>query len=445
MKRTALLLLIGLIMTAMCISCDGNAHKAIPADNSNVEVGLSIEVAKSLTVEVPDEVAKYQYRAIPLFTVADESTENAADTQPIFGEQLQWTDISIVDDLASLGYFRQGHWRFEVRSLNKSGHIIATGSTAENSPEPDVYLQKGKVNLVRITLHADNGEGVSGQDLNTGKVRIGFETNYLAELDKAFIEIEVQKVKHDGTLYTEPQVWPLKNDTWTVVKEGAVDNDFLGKIYGKTVGSSRIRYYAETPDLTEATMDYTDPETGEITSQSYWAGGIKAGNYLLKIYLCVKDTASHETIRIAGQLIGVKIVGGETSIVSGTFVPEVYIETGLTITIPPSVDGKITEEAGTELFLIKSDNLNETALTLKYTTSKPVSAGVKYLWYLNGNLISGEEASSLIFRPTQYGDNKITCVVRGGISSGNNEQGELSSATSVIRVVPASGPNVPTV
>lgn len=437
--------MIGLITAMALISCNGNTPAAVQADDGNVEVGLSIEMAKSLTVEVPDEVAKYQYRAIPLFTVADESTENAADTQPIFGEQLQWTDISIVEDLASLGYFRQGHWRFEVRSLNRSGHIIATGSTRENTPEPDIYLQKGKVNLVRITLHADNGENVSGQDLNTGKVRIGFETNYLAELDNAFVEFEVQKVKHDGTLYPEAQTWPLKNDKWTVVKAGAVDNDFLGKIYGKTVGASRIRYYAETPDLTEAQMDYTDPETGEITSQTYWAGGIKAGNYLLKIYLCVKDSVSHETVRIAGQLIGVKVVGGETSVVSGTFVPEVYIETGLTITIPPSVDGKITEDAGTELFLIKSDNLNTTSLSLKYTTAKPVSAGTKYLWYLNGNLISGEEASTLIFRPTQYGDNKITCVVRGGISSGNNDQGELSSATSVIRVVPATGPNVPAV
>lgn len=430
-------------LAVFCISCDGNANKAVPADNGseNVDVALSIEMAKSLTVEVPDEVAKYQYRAIPLFTVEGESTEEGIDTPAIYGEQLQWTDIRVQDDLARLGYFRQGHWRFEIRTLNSSNHILSTGSTAENDPA-DIYLQKGKINLVKITLHSDNGEGVSGQDLNTGKVRIGFETNYMDSLERTFIQFEVLKVHHDGTLYEEPQTWTLKDPGWTTVQAGGYDRDFLSKTYGNTVGKGRIRYYAETPDLQESQMDYTDPETGEVTHQTYFAGGIPAGNYLLRVYLCNKDSSTGETKRVAGQLLGVKVVGGETSIVSGTFVPEQYIETGLTITIPPSVDGKITEEGGTEHFLIRSDDLSQTSLRLSFTTQEPVGVNVQYAWYLNGNSIAGETGPSLNFRPTQYGDNKITCFVTGGISAGNSDQGEISSYTAVIRVVPQTGPNV---
>lgn len=400
---------------------------------------MGIEELKSLSAAVPEEVAKYQYRAIPLFTVDGESTAGATDTPAIIGEQPQWTDITIANDMATLGYFRQGHWKFGIRTLNKQGNILATGWTTENAPD-GVYLQKGKQNLVRITLHPDDATGSSGQSVNTGKVKIGFETNYLAELDKAFIKLEINKVKIDGT-YEDVKLWPLKNDTWTTTKAGVNDTGILAPTgtFGKIVGKGRIRYYAETPDLVPVQQEYEDPITHEKTKVTAFTGGIAPGNYLVRVLLCVKDDKGNDKI-IAGQLVAVRVVGGENSYVTGTLTPEVYIETGISITVAENIDGSISPTD--DVFLLKTDTLSSASITMKYVTTKvPTNSKIKYEWRINGNLIVDATNATLTFKPTIYGDNKITCVATSTIGE-TGIFGEIGSATTVIRVTPATGPNV---
>lgn len=375
------------------------------------EAWVSLDDIKGVVVKVPDGIAKYQYRAIPLFEI--ESTE--ADGH-IFGEQLTWrtfTPDKTDGRLANLGYFRQGYWRFEIRTLNKNGQTTMTGSSQEDTDTDgvsDVYLQKGKNNIINITLHPDDGDSREGTDLSTGKIRFGFETNWLSNsLNDQYLRIEVDKFKTDGTLepnavggsVTEADLKPgrydtmfiLKNgtetsrnwgtgaeecydrsgkiwtnapegqpdrayygysDAWTTVLPGQTDTGILtdSKIvsgFSAVVPEGRIRFYAETPDLERVDGKGYDDDGNEIKIDVF-KGGITPGNYLVTVKVCTVDKTAGNTgkeIVLGGQTMAVKVVGGEVTTVTGSLLQEKYIQTGLSITIPDDVSGELQSGGGT--------------------------------------------------------------------------------------------------
>ena len=393
----------------------GNTHgtqEATDVDGEALaEAWISLDDIKGVVIKVPDGVAKYQYRAIPLFEI--EGTE--ADGH-IFGEQLTWrTFVPDAQDsrLANLGYFRQGYWRFEIRTLNRNGQTTMTGSSQEDTDSDgvsDVYLQKGKNNIINITLHPDDGDAREGTEISTGKIKFGFETNWLSnDLDDQYIRIEVTKFKTDGTL--EPSassetvaesslkygrfktMFPLKggtessrnwgtgaldfydttgkvwqaapggqpnkayygySDGWTTVLPGQTDTGILTDQsitngFTATVPEGRIRFYAETPDLVKEEGTGWDDDGNEIPIDVF-KGGITPGNYLVTVKVCTVDKTAGNTdkeIVLGGQTMAVKVVGGEVTTVTGSLLQEKYIQTGLSVTIPDDVSGTLQSGDGT--------------------------------------------------------------------------------------------------
>ena len=375
------------------------------------EAWISLDDIKGVVIKVPDGVAKYQYRAIPLFEIEDTEADGH-----IFGEQLTWrTFVPDARDsrLANLGYFRQGYWRFEIRTLNRNGQTTMTGSSQEDTDSDgvsDVYLQKGKNNIINITLHPDDGDAREGTEISTGKIKFGFETNWLSnDLAEQYIRIEVTKFKTDGTL--EPSassetvaesslkygrfktMFPLKggtessrnwgtgaldfydtsgkewqaapdgqpnkayygySDGWTTVLPGQTDTGILTDQsitngFTATVPEGRIRFYAETPDLVREEGTGWDDD-GNETPIDVFKGGITPGNYLVTVKVCTIDETAGNTgkeIVLGGQTMAVKVVGGEVTTVTGSLLQEKYIQTGLSVTIPDDVSGTLQSGDGT--------------------------------------------------------------------------------------------------
>lgn len=419
MKKAIYLLLVAVLLVA--VSCEDVATEV--ADKGVVDVSMEVSSPKAISMTVDDGVTRYQYRALPQFDLAGEDYNEG-----IFGEQRVWRDITIVDMKASLGYYRQGLWIFQLRTLNDNGQVLATGQS-----DP-VYLQKGHRNVVRIVLKTDDGEGRPGQNENTGKVRFGFETNLLdlsdVDLSKACIKIEADKLDTTGNVKTKDCGMNLKDPGFSKLLPGKADSGWMVAEFGfdSVVGEGRARYYAETPDLVETDRD----------GVKVFTGGIVAGQYIVRIKLCVSDEtqAGGSDIVVAGQQLAVKVVGGETTTVVGTLVPERYVEGGLALNIAPDVDGEIQTDGS---FEVTTDDLSTAAVVLKYVPDGTLEGELSYQWYVDGGSVANADKSSFEFHPTQYGDAKITCHVYGYIGGSFGKQ---ASATQVVRVMPESGANI---
>lgn len=441
-KRNPVIMVAGiLVMSVICslaVSCRDDAASGLPQG----VVGASVEISdvKAITVSVEDEVKTYEYRAVPQFSIQGEAYSDG-----IFGEQLQWREIQMSGRKASLGYYRQGLWVFEMRTKNKNGEVLTTGNSGE------VWLQKGKANLVEITLKQDDGEGRSGENLNTGRIAFGLETNMLDgtvyNLDHAYIRIEADKLTTEGTIdgrYTGMRLetsntcgLTLKSPGFVSLLEGEEDDGILAPVLGGTVGNGRTRYYGSTPDLSwdTKTVVYEDVEQ-EV---HYWAGGVKAGQYLLRILQCVTDEDTGDEIVVAGQVLAVKVVGGETTYVTGTLVPEKYINTSLLLTVAEGVEGDIVSSGAFEM---RIGTLNSPSLKLTYEPEDDgLGTDLEYIWFVDGVLQENETGSSFMFHPKRYGDAKITCYVSGHVG-GSEYFGSQSSATQVVQVKPTSGANI---
>lgn len=439
--RKAILVMLACIL-AFAVSCEQD--KAVNAESGVVDVSMQVSDPKAISVIVDDEVTFYEYRALPQFNL-DGETYN----EGIFGEQQTWRSIEVDEGRrASLGYYRQGLWIFQVRSLNKSGQVLATG---ESDP---IYLQKGHQNVVRITLKTDDGEGRDGENENTGKIRFGFETNLLdltsVDLNNVFITLEVNKFDTEGKIDTTKGNqgaidWNslLKNAStgaWKKMLPETPDGGWMATEfkYDDVIAEGRTRYYAETPDLVE-----TEKTNKENKKYTVYTGGIDAGQYLVRVLLKVKDEttagAGGEKV-IAGQQIALKVVGGETTTVVGTFVPEKYISTALALNVAPEVAGsvKLSTEGTDQIFEIVTDKLSEATIQLKYVPQNDVD-NISYQWYVNGDLVANATNSVFTFQPAKYGDNKITCHVMGYL---DGKFGKQASATQVVRVMPKTGANV---
>ncbi len=484
MKKAILgILLIALMFSV--VSCDDNKVEATPEGVVSAE--FSVAEPKVVTMKVNDGVAKYEYLAIPQFDLSYETVDDSVgstemdpkvDTQGvkdgkkdgIFGSQRWWKTIQVGENKrASLGYYRQGAWKFYLRTKNNNGQILTTG-------ESDVvYLQKGKANVVSIILKVDDSTGRKGENLNTGKIRFGFETNKMDEanisLKDCYIRLEANKLNTDGTLVKDlidqygkvtNSATPKLSEKGFILKDPGFNKKVVNETdsgwmvteysYSTVIEEGRVRFYAETPDLV-----ITTDENGV----TYSSGGIAAGQYLLRVKLCVYNEVpgnKNEEIVIASQQIAIKVVGGETTTVVGTLVPERYVEGTLNVQIGPEVIGSIKyQEGDSDVFeIITNDNSDSVGPTnqtikLKYVpnNNEIVTTSLTYQWYVNGILQGGESAQTFNYVPEKFGDAKITCVVWGYMT--NEDAGDTNgtwmakqaSATQVIRVVPKTGANLP--
>ena len=207
-------------------------------------------------------------------------------------------------------------------------------------------------------------------------------------------------------------------------------------VYTNEVPQGRARYYAETPDLIWGSV--TTSYEGQTQTVQAWRNGISPGQYLIRVLLCVKDEVSHDEIVIAGQAIATKVVGGETTTVWGTLVPEKYIASALNIIVPADVNGTLLTDGQFEL---TGNTLSSLNVTLTYSALAGSNiTGAVYKWYVDGELQSEATTNKFKFVPSRYGDAKITCYVYGRHADGSF--GKHASATQVIQVKPATGANL---
>lgn len=447
MRKVFIFLLIAMVgISSLLVSCKADAvEESLP--QGVVGVSMSVDAPKAISMSVNDGVAVYEYRALPQFDLTGEDYNDG-----IFGEQQTWRVITVRDYKASLGYYRQGLWVFELRTKNANGEVLTTGVS-----DP-TYLQKGKENVVRITLKQDDGEGRSGENFNTGRIVFGFESNMLDStvhnLDHAYIRIEADKLDTEGNIDTRYQGMRLETSNacgLTLAQQGtngfisllpgtADPDGLLSSVLGDTVAQARVRYYAATPELYEDTKTVIYEGTSQTVT--YWAGGVKAGQYILRIKQCVMNETTHEEIVIAGQAVAIKVVGGETTTVIGTLVPEKYINTSLLLTVARDVDGDIAADGNT--FIIRSDDLSHATLTLQYVPDDEELSQyttLDYRWYVNGVYQANETSSTFAFTPDNYGDAKITCYANGHVGP-NTYFGKQASVTQIVNVRPSTGPNV---
>ena len=451
------------------------------------EAFLLIEEEKSIIVKYPSEGAyETQYRAIPMFEVEDDDL--------VTGEQLTWKTLSIdrSTGVGNIGFLRQGYWGFEVRTIDKNGKIIMEGSAGTH--ENGIYLQKDKENIVSIALSPTKGE--EDQFLNTGKIKFGFETNYVSgNLNEQYVRIEVSKYASDGSIDTTAgsynTMFPLKNGTetarswghgalecydtsgeiwfeapeghpnrayygysdgWTTVLPGQKDTGILTdqSIIGgftTTVAKGRIRFYAETPDLRKEQETGFDSE-GNLIKADVYKDGIIPGNYRVTVKVCMVDNTTSnygKEIVIGGQSTIVKVVGGEITTVTGSILQEKYIQSGLSVAIPDDVSGILQSDDGTNpaKFIVQSDNLKSSPITFTFILDEETvnKYTLKYKWIVNGEQIAGQTGASFQYTPSRYGDAKITCIVMGQAGDTGNF-GEVASDTVVVRVVQQTGPNI---
>lgn len=208
-------------------------------------------------------------------------------------------------------------------------------------------------------------------------------------------------------------------------------------VYTNEVPQGRVRYYAETPDLVLGSV--TTEYEGEVqTINNVWRNGISPGQYLIRVLLCVKDQNTGDEIIVAGQAIATKVVGGETTTVWGTLVPEKYISTALNIIVPANVTGTLLSDGS---FQLTGNTLSSLNVTLTYSAAAGSNTtGAVYKWYVDGVLQSEATTNKFKFIPSRYGDAKITCYVYGKHADGSF--GKHASATQVIQVMPATGANL---
>ncbi len=486
-KRKMMVVMVMLLLSAVSIlfvSCqepaktapDNSEETRIEDDGTLIEAYMTVIDEKAVKVSVPDEVYAYQYKAIPLFNI--EQTEGDGT---IFGTQLTWRNFAVSSDgkrLATMGYYRQGYWRFEIRTLNKQGQVLATGTTQETG---DVYLQKGKDNIIAVTLHTDDGEGREGENESTGQIVFAFETNWLSDTqDKQYVRLEVDKLTTTGDIDTRDGyhdfTFPLQDGTadkkpygtgwassyattagtvtgyqdgWSTVLPEVIDKGILATDtelgFAPRVPEGRIRFYAKTPDLRAVEKADGNADGGEGTRTVY-EGGIAPGNYIVRAKVCTVD-ADNKEIVIGGQSMAVRVVGGEVTYVAGSLLLEKYQKASLSITLPDNVKGSLSSD-GAEAFVIKT-NANpdgtfptDQFITLTYTADEAVDySRLTFQWRENGSIIQDETGRTLKYTPKTWGDMKITCIVTGKAGDTNN-LGEVTSATMVVRVIEESGPNI---
>lgn len=375
---------------------------------------LAISVEKTLTGAVNSNIKYWEFMATPLFSLAP-------GEGPESGRVEYWRQLGAITTLddgvlklgTSLGRYMQGEWFFELRALNKRGHVIAIGSTR-------AYITKLKDNVVSITVLHDSADGTHGESkddtsrvtgvtskdfgLSTtkryGTVKSGFTINRL-EYDTNAMRVTVASQKLDRNNNTVGENESISS-TWNVVEEGAM----LPLWY--TTETSSINNTGVIPSGNSTTA----VEEGKVFYSNEFS--LDAGHYIISYNVEVLNSSKEWKI-IGSQSLLVHVVGGEYSIVKGSILPNTYSLVGIRVTVPGTIYGSINNNSA---YCICTDS--DTAL-LKWTQSdieKENSGEIptSFVWYVDG--VKQEEMSSSITVkcPRDEKGNRIYGVYRISVS-----------------------------
>lgn len=328
--------------------------------------------------------------------------------------------VSMLPENTALDGMQDGRTDHEGQPGNAS-HVPGSSTVYDNAPSSDTAFIASY-----MSLNPNGNEGQTAMGFMKDIVRYTVGSEVVTGL---YSQVPVQ-YKYQGETLINPRCY---------VPDGATEITelyTLEYVYEDEVPQGRVRFYAETPDLVWGTV--TAVYEGQSQQVNAWTGGVPAGQYLVRVLLCERNEATDGEIIIAGQVLAVKVVGGETTTVWGTLVPEKYIPSALAITVAADVDGFLN---GNQVFQLTTNTLSSVSIRLTYTgeTNSDLTNAV-YRWYVDGELQSEARSQSFTFVPSRYGDAKITCYVYDTVGDGSF--GKQASATQVINVMPATGNNL---
>lgn len=450
-KACAVLLLTMLLTMALFVSCEDSivTKKQDPnADGTEVprnavSVALVVDEVKTLTSDIDRDIKYWEFMATPKFELPK--------TEKLYGQVSYWrvlkemdTDSGVagVKTACNLGRYTSGEWYFEVRALNSKKHVIYVGSTT-------TVLREGLENIVKITMLTDRADGTHGESADAtstitgvtgpnqekgsqtieqhGSLHIGFDINVLdgVSLDNLSIDVYKQKFNKSGTLDAAELV-PGVN--WARRKEG--------ESFTKWFTDANVHNYKTMTGDSNRTIEH-----GRVYYETILSN-IDAGPYLYTIYFKAK-TASGSWINIAGQSVNVMIMGGEETQIKGSLLANEYVLTKLVLNQPGKIYGNLNGKAF--MTVVKDQIAPLEWKQSEEEKAKSEEEAVSYLWFINGDLITGENGKNLNLPCPKavssdgtegdplYGIHRVTCVAIG-------DQGSLGSSTIDVIFNPDEGP-----
>lgn len=412
--KQIIVILICLFLLFSFFSCSNDPVVTTEEEKGYGNATLAISYEKTLTSTVNSDIKYWEFMATPLFSLAP--GEGAESGRVEYWRQLSaitTSDDGVLKLETSLGRYMQGEWLFELRALNKRGHVIAIGSTRS-------YITKLKDNVVSITVLHDSADGTHGESMDDtsrvtgvtskdfglsttkryGIVKTGFTINRL-EYDTNAMRVTVTYQKIDRNNNTVSKIESIST-TWNVVEEESLLPLWF------TTESTLINNTGTFPSGSS-----TAPlEEGKVFYSSEFS--LDAGRYIISYNVEVLNSLN-EWIITATQSSLVHVIGGEYSIVKGSILPNRYSLVGIKITVPGTIYGSINNNSA---YCICNDS--DTAL-LEWTQSdtEKENSGevpVSFVWYVDG--VEQEETSSTITVkcPRDEKGNRVYGVYRVSVS-----------------------------
>lgn len=421
-KRPFLFLFIAISMLFIWCSCIPDTNKKDP---SLCEVSISITIDKVLKAENTQKIYYWEFMTTPLFPTIED------DLNPV-GVVSYWRRLeSLTTDSngnvklnASIGKYTAGQWKFELRALNKRGHVIAVGESVD-------YISKISSNLVEIEVYTDSADGTHGESADDtsritgitaenktgtptiqryGTLKVGFLVNQL-EYDTADMRInttyqKLEKKTNNTQNSNEPALtWVTRTDKEKFPNWYLAEKETLPSSTGVAITGD------SNQSVTEGKVYYE-------TDLS-----LDAGRYMFSFNIETK-TSTGEWKKIGGQTTSVTIIGGEQTEIRGSLAAESYIVSGIVITVPGTISGSINGKGQVISTASKSVTLSwyQTDNEKENSSEKPVS----YEWYIEG-VKQAENSSTLVFSCPQnetgdyiYGVYRVSLSPKGDNNSWGN-------------------------
>ncbi len=421
-KRLGFVLFMCISLITFLCSCTPESKTA---DSSLCDVSLSITIDKVLTVENAQKIHYWEITATPMFpTIGD-------DLEPV-GVVSYWRRIdSLTTDssgniklAASIGKYTAGQWAFELRALNKRGHVIAIGQSTG-------YISKISSNLIEIEVYTDSADGTHGESADdtsritgiTAENRTGSSTTQrYGTLKVGFLVNQLEYSTADMRISTIYQ--KLENKTNNILNTIEPSLPWITRTDEENLPKWYVAEKKELPSYTgnPITGDSNTPVTeGKVYYETDLS--LDAGRYMFSFNIETK-TSTGEWKRIGGETISVTIVGGEQTEIKGSLTAESYIVSGIVITVPGTISGSIngkgqvvsTASESVTLSWYQTDNEKENS------SEKPVS----FEWFIEG-VKQPENSSTLVFSCPQsatgeylYGVYRVSLSPRGDNNSWGN-------------------------
>lgn len=299
------------------------------------DVALAISVDKKLNNNTDTQIKYWEFMATPQFILAPGEGEAV-------GQVKYWRQLSaiITPDggkpilQTELGRYMGGDWFFELRALDKRGHVIDVGSTYVN-------IAAEMNNLVQITVYPDSADGTHGESADDssritgvtdkalgsktttryGVLHMGIVSTVIDNLDDIKLTVKAQKFSRiSGNINEEFEIpidWTVKTDADKLSSwyENATSDDW------EFTGEGQ-RFVPRGKALFEGSAN------------------IDAGVYRITITLSAKNDAGN-WVELGGQGFNIVAIGGNESVVKGFLSAGSYSLAGIQISVPGTIYGTI--------------------------------------------------------------------------------------------------------